>query len=68
MDIEQAALDVATRELNAGEKLLAVMADVRDAAAMEALAVKVEAHFGPAGLLFNNAGVGGGRWALQQGE
>ncbi len=60
VDIEQAALDAAMDELAGGDKVLGLRVDVRDAAAMQALAEQVAGHFGPAGLLFNNAGVGGG--------
>lgn len=60
IDIEQAALDEALGVLDGGDSVLGLRVDVRDASAMQALADQVAAHFGPAGLLFNNAGVGGG--------
>ena len=48
--------------------LLAVATDVASAESVEQLARKTEAAFGPAQLLFNNAGVGGGGPLWEQSE
>ena len=68
VDIEEAALAQAQRELDGGERLLALAVDVRDAQAMAALAGRVEEHFGPVALLCNNAGVGGGSLVWEASE
>ena len=68
VDIEQAALDDAVTNLNGGENILGMCVDVRDGRAMQALADEVEQRFGPAALLFNNAGVGGGGLAWEASE
>ena len=67
-DIERSALDAAVDELGAGEHLLAVVTDVSNYAAVESLARRTEEAFGPAQLLFNNAGVGGGGPLWEQSE
>ncbi|MEH6570686.1 MAG: SDR family NAD(P)-dependent oxidoreductase [Halioglobus sp.] len=67
-DIEQVALDRAVLELDGGENLLAVVTDVGNGAAMEALARQTEEAFGGTHLLFNNAGVGGGGPIWEQSE
>ncbi len=59
VDVNQAALDDAERELAATTDILAVTLDVRDRDAYAAVADRVEAELGPIGLLFNNAGVAG---------
>ena len=59
-DIEQDALHRAVTELDAGTQLLAVVTDVASSEAVAELARQAEEAFGPAQLLFNNAGVGGG--------
>lgn len=67
-DIERGALDSAIGELGAGERLLGVVTDVSNYTAVEDLARQTEAAFGPAQLLFNNAGVGGGGPLWEQTE
>ena len=57
-DIEQAALERAVIELDGGDRLKAVVTDVADADAMNALASVTEEAFSGAHVLFNNAGVG----------
>ncbi len=60
-DVEQAALDVAEREMTgAGATVLAVRTDVSKLADVEALAQKTLERFGGVHILCNNAGVGGG--------
>lgn len=49
--------ETAERIVKDGGAALAVPVDVTDAAALQAAAERVEAEFGPADLLFNNAGV-----------
>ncbi len=57
-DIDLAAAERVVAELTAaGATAHAFRADVADAAAMEALAVEVEAALGPVSILCNNAGV-----------
>jgi NAD(P)-dependent dehydrogenase (short-subunit alcohol dehydrogenase family) len=68
VDIEQAAMEQATKELDGGERVLAVQCDVRSADEMQALAGQVAQHFGPTALLFNNAGVGGSGLAWEATE
>ena len=67
-DIEAAAIDRTTTELDAGDRLLGVVADVMDEASVRALADATEAAFGGCDLLFLNAGVtsGGGGLPWQQ--
>lgn len=67
-DIEQSALDTAAAELDAAERILTVVCDVRDAGAMESLASATTERFGVTTLLFNNAGVGGGGLAWEASE
>jgi NAD(P)-dependent dehydrogenase (short-subunit alcohol dehydrogenase family) len=67
-DIERGALDSAIDALGAGERLLGFVTDVSNATALEELARQTEAAFGPAQLLFNNAGVGGGGPLWEQTE
>ncbi len=57
-DVERAALDAATDELGTLGEALPVVVDVRDPAAIDALAARTEEAFGPAELVFPNAGVG----------
>jgi NAD(P)-dependent dehydrogenase (short-subunit alcohol dehydrogenase family) len=60
-DIEQAALTEASARLaGGGAEVLPVITDVGDLESVRALRERAEEHFGPAELLFNNAGVGGG--------
>lgn len=67
-DIERGALDAAVKALDAGERLLAIVTDVSDSAAVQELARQTEEAFGPAQLLFNNAGIGGGGPLWEQTE
>ena len=61
VDVQQDALDAATRELeSAGAEVLALKVDVSSASQMEALGAAVLARFGAPHLVFNNAGVGSG--------
>ena len=61
VDVQQDALDAATRELElAGAEVLALKVDVSSASQMEALGAAVLARFGAPHLVFNNAGVGSG--------
>ncbi len=57
-DVEAAALEKAETELRgAGIETLAMITDVSDASAVEALAQKSFEHFGGVHVVFNNAGV-----------
>lgn len=56
-DVEQGALDEAAASLAGQGEVLPVAVDVRDAAAMDALAARVETELGVASLVFANAGV-----------
>ncbi len=67
-DVEPAALERAVEELAGDERLLAVVTDVSRAASVEELAHRTCDAFGPAQLLFNNAGVGGGGLLWEQSE
>jgi NAD(P)-dependent dehydrogenase (short-subunit alcohol dehydrogenase family) len=61
VDVQQDALDLATKELQAaGAQVLAFKLDVSNAAEMEAMGAAVQARFGAPHLVFNNAGVGSG--------
>jgi NAD(P)-dependent dehydrogenase (short-subunit alcohol dehydrogenase family) len=61
-DIEQAALDAAVAELQAsGSTAIGVLTDVSKPDSVEALAQRTLDAFGAVHLLFNNAGVLGGR-------
>ena len=61
VDVQQDALDAATRELQAaGAQVLAVQLDVSSAGQMEALGQSVLERFGAPHFVFNNAGVGSG--------
>lgn len=64
-DVEAAALDTAAAEVGAHGEVIAVAVDVRDAAAVDALAARTREHFGIADLVFANAGVStsGATWA-----
>ena len=58
-DVEAGAMEQAVADLRAGGgEAIGVLTDVTSAASVEALAVATEQHFGPANLLFNNAGSG----------
>ncbi len=57
---ESAAADVVRRITDAGAHALAVQADVRDAASVEALFAAADAWRGPVTGLVNNAGISGG--------
>ena len=60
-DVEAGAMEQAVADLRAGgAEAIGVLTDVTSAASVEALAVATEQHFGPANLLFNNAGVASG--------
>jgi NAD(P)-dependent dehydrogenase (short-subunit alcohol dehydrogenase family) len=65
-DIEEAALDGATAELPASAEALGVLCDVRDPAAVEALAKSALDRFGAVHVVCNNAGVvaGGLSWEV----
>ena len=75
-DIQQDALDSAAKQLGGEsgaegsfkERLLTVKTDVSSADDIAALAKQTENTFGPAHLLFNNAGVGGGGPLWEQSE
>ena len=61
VDVQADALAAAEAEFTAqGVPVLAVRADVSNAAEMEALAAQVQARFGAPHFVFNNAGVGSG--------
>ncbi len=61
VDVQQDALDLATKELQAaGAQVLAFKLDVSNAVEMEAMGAAVLARFGAPHLVFNNAGVGSG--------
>ncbi len=60
-DVETDALAATERELKAaGAEVLAVVTDVAEPGAVEALAEQADARFGPIHVLCNNAGVSGG--------
>ena len=60
-DVEAGAMEQAVTDLRAnGAEAIGVLTDVTSAASVEALAVTAEESFGPANLLFNNAGVASG--------
>lgn len=62
-DVEGGALEIAEKQLrDTGATVAAMVVDVSDADAVEALAVHCYARFGAANILCNNAGVGGGGW------
>ena len=67
-DVDPAALDQAVAQLQCGDRLLAMVTDVADPSAMAKLASLTEETYGPAQLLFNNAGVGGGGNLWEQSE
>lgn len=57
-DVNAKALEQTLNELRAqGAEAIGEVLDVTDADAVAALAKRTEAHFGPANLVFNNAGV-----------
>lgn len=57
-DVELAAAEAVSNEIiAAGGRAIANQVDVRDLAAMEAMADRAEAEFGPTSVLVNNAGV-----------
>lgn len=57
-DVDKAALEQTCGEIEAeGGRAIPAVVDVRDAAAMEALAERVEREAGPVRLLVNNAGI-----------
>ncbi len=61
VDVQQDALDAATREMQAaGAQVLAFKLDVSSAEQMEAMGQAVLKRFGAPHLVFNNAGVGSG--------
>jgi NAD(P)-dependent dehydrogenase (short-subunit alcohol dehydrogenase family) len=61
VDVQQDALDAATKELEAaGAQVLPFKLDVSSASQMEAMGTAVLARFGAPNLVFNNAGVGSG--------
>ncbi len=60
-DVQADALEAVRHELeSAGAQVLAQVVDVADGAQVDALAEAAQSRFGPAHLLFNNAGVGTG--------
>lgn len=60
-DVEAGAMEKAVADLRAdGAEAIGVLTDVTSAASVEALALATEQNFGPANLLFNNAGVASG--------
>ena len=61
VDVQQDALDSATKEMQAlGAQVLSFKLDVSSATEMEAMGAEVLARFGAPHLVFNNAGVGSG--------
>eukprot|EP01031_Cornospumella_fuschlensis_P052261 gene52261-63878_t len=61
VDVQQDALDAATREMEAaGAQVLAFKLDVSSAEQMESMGAAVFKRFGAPHLVFNNAGVGSG--------
>ena len=61
VDVQQDALDSATKEMQAlGAQVLSFKLDVSSATEMEAMGAEVLARFGAPHLIFNNAGVGSG--------
>ena len=61
VDVQQDALDAATREMEAtGAAVLSFKLDVSSAPQMEAMASAVFTRFGAPNFVFNNAGVGSG--------
>lgn len=57
-DVELAAAEAVSSEITAaGGRAIPYQVDVRDLAAMEAMADRAEAEFGPTSVLVNNAGV-----------
>ena len=61
VDVQQDALDAATKEMQAaGAQVLPFKLDVSNAAEMQAMGAAVLARFGAPHLVFNNAGVGSG--------
>ena len=61
VDVQQDALDSATKEMQAlGAQVLSFKLDVSSATEMEAMGAAVLARFGAPHLVFNNAGVGSG--------
>lgn len=61
VDIQQDALDAATKEMEAaGAQVLPFKLDVANASQMEEMGEAVQARFGAPNLVFNNAGVGSG--------
>ncbi len=59
LDVQQDALDAASREMKAaGAEVQAFRLDVSDASQMQAMGRAVFDHFGAPHLVFNNAGVG----------
>lgn len=57
-DVELGAAETVSREIvAAGGRAIANQVDVRDLAAMEAMADRAESEFGPTSILVNNAGV-----------
>ncbi len=61
VDVQQDALDAATKEMQAlGAQVLPFKLDVSSASQMEAMGAAVLARFGAPNLVFNNAGVGSG--------
>ena len=60
-DVQAEAMNAAVKELRAsGADAIGVLTDVTSAASVEALAEAAERQFGPANLVFNNAGVASG--------
>jgi NAD(P)-dependent dehydrogenase (short-subunit alcohol dehydrogenase family) len=72
VDIEESALDAAARGLSdAGAEVMALRADVSNAADMARVAAETFARFGTAHVIVNNAGVGGGTgptWKLSEAD
>jgi NAD(P)-dependent dehydrogenase (short-subunit alcohol dehydrogenase family) len=64
-DIDATKLGAAAEELSARTRVSTYVLDVRDRQAFAEVADKAEADLGPVTLLFNNAGVAGGRHVTQ---
>ncbi|KGO99895.1 SDR family NAD(P)-dependent oxidoreductase [Novilysobacter defluvii] len=66
VDLDQDAVDTAARELDAGERVVGVQADVTDEAQVEAYVEATIERFGRIDVFFNNAGIEGKVAPLEQ--
>jgi NAD(P)-dependent dehydrogenase (short-subunit alcohol dehydrogenase family) len=65
-DVDTDKLNAAASGLEGGDRVMAVVTDVSDPAAVIALRDAAIARFGPVHILMNNAGVGGGGSAIER--